>query len=261
MLDSFTLTALEQLLDRLRDGRQFVTFRETAHDDLPDNYVLLRHDIDFSLEQGLTLAEWEARRGVRATYFLLLTNHRYNLFASCWSGIPRALARLGHEVGLHYDVAAMEKLGRDPERQLERQAALLGDLTGQPVRSIARHQPSLGGNDPFAQSRLFINAYAPRFTQDIRYFSDSSGAWRDAAVRALSPGRTLPRRLQLLIHPMLWGEQPGDRWTRLDTHLEIERQRLESDAERERAAWLKHSGVIEHDARLAAARQSSRPDD
>jgi hypothetical protein len=253
-VDSFTLAALEELLDRLRVGRQFITFRETAHNH-PPAYVLLRHDIDFSLEHGLTLAEWEADRGIRATYFLLLTNHRYNVLAPCWSGIPGALVRLGHEVGLHYDVAAIERLGADPERQLERQAAVLADLTGQPVRSIARHQPSLGGKDPFVQSRSLINAYAPRFTQDISYFSDSSGAWRDAAVRALSPGGTLPRRLQLLIHPMLWGEQPGDRWSRLNAHLESEHQRLERDVAQERANWARHSGVIEHDERSVAVRQ------
>lgn len=56
MLDSFTLGALEQVLNRLRDGRVFLTFGETANGDLPPGFVLLRHDIDFSLERGLALA-------------------------------------------------------------------------------------------------------------------------------------------------------------------------------------------------------------
>jgi hypothetical protein len=158
---------------------------------------------------------------------------------------------LGHEVGLHYDVAAIEKLGPDPERQLQRQATALADLTSQPVRSIARHQPSLGGNDPFAQSRIFINAYDPRFTHDISYFSDSCGAWRDAAARALGPGGIVSRRLQLLIHPILWGEHTGDRWTRLNAFVEIEKRRVETDAEQVRSQWRNHSGVIEHEARSA----------
>jgi hypothetical protein len=92
MLETFTLGALERLLDRLRDGRVFATFRDTANGDLPSGFVLLRHDIDFSLEKALAFAEWEARRRIRATYFLLVDSNRYNLFASSWSEIPRVLA-------------------------------------------------------------------------------------------------------------------------------------------------------------------------
>lgn len=187
----------------------------------------------------------------------MLTSEHYNLLALPSSAVARAIVDLGHEVGLHYDVAAIEQIGLDAERQLQNQAMAFADLTGQPVRSISRHNPSLGGDDPFAHSDRFINAYDPRFTRDIVYFSDSCGAWRDAAATALNPGGVLPSRLQLLIHPIFWAEEPGDRWSRLDRHIESETRRMESEAERVRSLWRSHSGVAEHDTRSSAGKRRS----
>ena len=44
--------------------------------------VILRHDIDYSLEQAVKLARIEKDLGVRSTYFVLLTCDFYNVFSS-----------------------------------------------------------------------------------------------------------------------------------------------------------------------------------
>ena len=46
------------------------------------NTLLLRHDVDFSLEFAHKLASLEFNQDIRATYFLMLTSNMYNLVSS-----------------------------------------------------------------------------------------------------------------------------------------------------------------------------------
>ncbi len=195
------------------------------------------------------MATLEAEAGWHSTYFLLPNGPYYNLLDPHHAGLPRRLADLGHEVGLHYDVRLLHSF---PRRQwdelLDAQAWLLETLSGQPVTSIAMHQPGLNGEDPFADRTDRVNAYHPRFVQDTTYISDSCRAWRDAAWQILSEG-PLPARLQLCLHPVNWGE--NDR-SRAEIFAAVRRDLVES-IDRGHADLLEkiavHSGVREHEAR------------
>jgi hypothetical protein len=247
------------LLGRLADGRANLRFRDARdfrNKALPQRFLLLRHDVDFCPRRALAMARLEAGAGYRATYFFLLTSEVYNLLTSEWLGALREIVALGHEVGLHYDAAALEAWSPGaPGEALEAQAGMLTALAGEPVVSVAMHNPSTGGADPFrGEGGKFINAYDDAFTREISYWSDSCGAWRNEAVRLLA-GRDTPPRLQLLIHPLYWEETHGDRWSRL-TAWEAERSRfLAAAAEAARDIWRRHPAVREHDQRLAAESQ------
>ncbi|MGD8327842.1 MAG: hypothetical protein PVJ49_00320 [Acidobacteriota bacterium] len=252
MLDQFTYAEYADLLARLRHGRVNLCFADFADGGGPGDeepFFLLRHDIDLSIEAALEMARREAEMEVRATYFLLLSCEHYNLLAEEHAGAARELVGMGHEVGLHYDVRAIARRSDDPASQLRLEADLLSALAGAPVRSIAMHLPGLHGEDPFAGGTEFVNAYDSRFTDEIAYFSDSCGAWRDNAVEALESDE-LPPRLQLLTHPFYWRTQPGDRWERLDRWGTALRRRIEGIEERIRRVWNAHDGAREHDERI-----------
>ena len=253
MLAQFTYDEYGQLLWLLRDGRENLTFSDFRNTDSPAQFFVLRHDLDFSLSAGLKMAQFEAAQGIRASYFLLLTCRHYNLLSERSCGVPRQLTDLGHEVGLHYDVRAMSKRQHrhaDLGALLQDEVDILSSLTGSEIQSIAMHNPSVLGEDPFAGSKQFINAYDPPYTQAITYFSDSCGAWRDQTYEAFLHSE-LPRRLQLLIHPLFWRDTPGDRWERLDQWADETRQVLANDLGEIRELWSQHSGVQEHDRRRA----------
>ena len=48
---------------------------------MKDRVVILRHDIDYSLDKAVALAELERELGVSSTYFVLLTSEFYNLLS------------------------------------------------------------------------------------------------------------------------------------------------------------------------------------
>jgi hypothetical protein len=261
MRDSFTYEdyrALVRALTRTHLPVRFVDLRDGVP---PSPFVILRHDVDYSPRAALRMATLESEAGWRSTYFLLPNGPYYNLLDPRHAGLARRLVDLGHEVGLHYDVRFLDTFPRrDWDELLDAQARLLETLSGQPVVSIAMHQPGLNGEDPFALRMDRLNAYHPRFVRDTTYISDSGRAWRDAAWRILSEG-PVPTRLQLCLHPVNWAD--NDR-SRAEIFAAVHRDLVES-IDRGHADLMEkvaaHAGVGEHEARskrLESARDGAR---
>lgn len=251
--DSFDYQTLWSLLARIGDRHRFVRFADLVDDQPPDPFCILRHDVDYSLDSAIALARDEAARGIRATYFLLVNSEYYNLLSPSSAHVPSAIADLGHEIGLHYDVRFLRPFPRERwERLLDAQAALLGELCGQPIASIAMHQPGLHGDDPFRHSSRYLNAYSDRFTREMPYVSDSCRAWRNTAWQMLTEG-PLPGRLQLALHPINWAEEDRDRVTIFrELHLDLA-NRILSEGEDLLAKIAVHPAVVEHNARTAGS--------
>jgi peptidoglycan/xylan/chitin deacetylase (PgdA/CDA1 family) len=249
MLDRFDYDTYTNLLELLRKTNMNVTFEDFP---LPDNsirYFILRHDVDFCPEAALRMAELEAKMGIRASYFVLLSTPYYNLLSEQYLDFPRRLVEMGHEVGLHYDVRVYTAFGRDRLLEaLESHSFLLAKLSGKRVKSIAMHNPSISGEDPFRSIKQFINAYDDQYTKEIMYLSDSCGAWRDEAVSVLEIGN-IPSCLQLLIHPLFWDRETANRWARLDEFMQSKVITLREDIQRVKGMWAQHPGLLQHDRR------------
>jgi hypothetical protein len=134
----------------------------------------------------------------------------------------RALASMGHEVGLHFDfddparrqaVIALEEV----TLEVQEGARQLEALTERPVVSVSFHRPV----DRLLRGPLhvggLINAYAAALMR--RYLSDSRGCWRAGAPLAHLT-KPAPALLQMLIHPIWWGEKHAGARDRLQCFFE-----------------------------------------
>jgi hypothetical protein len=197
---TFDIRHYEELLESaLRGGYRFADFtNDPAGGDL-----ILRHDVDLSLEAALALARLEAEAGARATYFLMTESVFYNLASPIGAGALDELRSLGHAVGLHAVYPRAE----------------LDDRFDQ---VIAWHNP-----DPeymAAPVEGAANVMEQRFFDPDHYRSDSNQRWRHGCPHeALSRGDF--EWLQLLTHPEIW-VYPGE--TMRESMLSF------LDAERER---------------------------
>ena len=188
---------LAALLDRGYDVRGYA-------DAVPDQrHLILRHDIDLSLDAALPIAEIERALGLKAHYFVLVRTELYNLFSAAGRDALRRLTALGHDIGLHLDASLYENATAMLGKAAEEECAVLAAATGAPVTVISFHRPAqalLGYPDTLAGR---VHAYQPRFFTQMGYCSDSRGAWHyghpldHAAVRE-------GRALQLLTHPVWW---------------------------------------------------------
>lgn len=166
--------------------------------------ILLRHDVDLSVEAAVRMARIESELGVGATYCVLLTSPLYNPLDRETRRALHEIESLGHEVALHFSTHeywASEAPPGGPaiERRVQEQRDVLGTVVS-PTRTVSFHRPPEWVLDRDFDG--FRNTYAPAAFSDVGYVADSSQRWRDEppAVEAL------PDTLQLLTHPGLWGE-------------------------------------------------------
>lgn len=216
--------------------------------------LLLRHDVDFSPALALRMAEVEADLGVRSTYFVAL-HLLYNPHAPQHAAAIRRMAALGHTIGLHYDSPLYDPATTPAARLalLTQHVAVLQDLAATQIRAIARHNPSVTGDDPFAAGTPYLNAYDRALFADAVYISDSCRGWRDGGLAACWTAPA-PPRIYLLIHPEVWLGEAGIArlayLTWLQQQVEQEQAAFFADV---RAIWEGHAGGHEHDRRVAVA--------
>ena len=99
--------------------------------------VAIRHDVDLALDLVLPLAEYERMLSIRASYYFLTKTAPYDLWNS---NVPRRIAQMGHEVGLHSDHAYEAKaLHADGLARIREDVKRLSDLAGVPVKGMVWH--------------------------------------------------------------------------------------------------------------------------
>jgi hypothetical protein len=144
--------------------------------------LILRHDVDLSLDAALAVAELEAAEGAWSTWFLMTRSVFYNLASSEGERAVSRLRELGHRVAHH---AVYPRVDLDERFD--------------PV--VAWHNPDpeyLAAPIPGA-----VNVMEPPFFDPEHYRSDSNQRWRHGC-----PHEPLARGefewLQLLTHPEIW---------------------------------------------------------
>lgn len=104
-------------------------------------HLIVRHDVDMSIQAARLMAEREAALGVQAHYFILLRTEMYNPFAEANTADLRALAAMGHRIGLHLD-AALYQTPEALDAGAQAECAALEGMLGLPVREISFHRPA-----------------------------------------------------------------------------------------------------------------------
>jgi hypothetical protein len=166
--------------------------------------LILRHDVDVSLERALPMAAIEHDYKIASTYLVNPNCQFYDLQDPVSRRILQELLSMGHEVGLHFDHPCREQ-GKflSYEREIHLAKGKLAAIIGRPVLSFSTHRPQYQPLYSQLMVQGMVNSYAPKLMQ--WYLSDSLGRWREGEPlpKLRQPANPL---LQLLIHPIWWGE-------------------------------------------------------
>ena len=196
----FSLEHYAELLEAVREGG----YRYSFFDHEPQSGdLLLRHDVDLSLDAALRLAELEAQAGAAATYFLMTQSVFYNLASPEGLRAINRLRELGHAVGLHAVWPGAEL-----------------DERFDPV--VAWHNP----NPDYMSEPLdgVVNVMQAPFFDSDHYRSDSNQHWRYGCPHdALAAAEF--EWLQLLTHPEIWVYPGSTMRETMNAMLDAERER------------------------------------
>ena len=197
----------KRILQRLKETGRLCSFEEAKS---RKAFVVLRHDIEFSIPRAYKMAFIERRMGVEAVYFVQTGNRAYNPFSSENMALLRNIAMNGHQIGLHY----RQGKGNNPT-EIKRQAKYLSEALGFPVLSFSTHRPKKDSEYDKYQVPGLINAYDKKFftrtdnpeKAEVKYISDSKFRWNYGY-----PSEELllkHDRVQVLVHPFQWSEEPS----------------------------------------------------
>lgn len=197
---AFDLTHYQLLLEAAKAGGYRFAFFEDAPD---EGDLILRHDVDLSLDAALRMAELEAEAGAQATYFLMTGSIFYNLSSHEGERALERLRELGHRVGLH---AVYPRLDLDERFE--------------PV--VAWHNP-----DPeYMRAPVdgAINVMQEPWFDPETYRSDSNQHWRSGCPHEELRGGGFPW-LQILVHPEIWVYPGSTMGQTMNAMLETENER------------------------------------
>ncbi|MCA9841253.1 MAG: hypothetical protein KC475_03955 [Cyanobacteria bacterium HKST-UBA03] len=208
--EAFTEDGYKRLLETALGRYRFEPFGTTT----TTPHILMRHDIDFSVQRAVALARIEAAFHIQTTYCVLLHTPFYNVLEPKTQDALAELVSLGHHIGLHFDCAltsnALNTLA-DLEAPLTREHTLLSLLVNTPIRVVSFHNPDVGDvMNRFEQDYLagLINTYSRTLKEGYTYCSDSNGYWRHANMFEVVAGRQGEppdhKPLHLLTHPGWW---------------------------------------------------------
>lgn len=200
----FTLNNYRRLLQLAKERYSFRSFTDF---DAEQNFVIWRHDVDFSPRAAREMARIEAAEGLKATYFVLLHSEFYNLLEKEESDCVQEILTLGHYLGLHFDCHYYEISNEgELEQLLIREKLILEEIFRYPIQAFSFHNTTPAILD-YARARYagLINTYAEYFRDRVGYCSDSNGYWRFRRLEdVLREGKD--ERLQVLTHPVMWTE-------------------------------------------------------
>ena len=184
--------------------KNFVFFNET--NDF-ENFVIWRHDVDISMHRALALAKIEARKGIKSTFFVLITSENYSLFEKDIRNILIEISELGHSIGLHFDANYYDISNKeDLEKYLTSEKTILENIINKNIDVFSFHVPIANkfDIDDYILAGM-INVYSSHF-KDIDYTSDSGGIWRHRRLQEVLEKKD-NNKLQVLTHPVWWQKE------------------------------------------------------
>ena len=159
--------------------------------------VILRHDIDQSIDKAYKLACIESELGVSSTWFVLLRTDFYNVASQKSLKLINAMQNQGHEIGLHFDEMAYKDRD-DIVNNIVKEADILSHIIEAPVTTVSMHRPSKETLEADYTIPNIINSYGKLFFNEFKYLSDSRRYWREPVESIVESGRY--KRLHILTH-------------------------------------------------------------
>lgn len=192
----FSYLHFEDTLRKFTKKYHFSNFTNFSKND-----VILRHDIDYSLDAALKIAEIEKKLDIKSTFFVLFHAEMYNLFSSSSIKIINKILDMGHDLGLHYDSSAIFQLGKNTADIIKSEIQTMEQHFKIKIEAVSAHDPTLNGKLTLPSN--VVNAYSKEFVKERKYLSDSVQYWREGCFCNYFDKF---EKFQILIHPIWWTE-------------------------------------------------------
>lgn len=218
----FTYDEYSKIIALLKkQGYQFTCYRNEYSN---SRNVILRHDVDLSLDKALEFAKFESNLGVTSTYYILLSSYWYNIMDPNSIEKIKVISGLGHDIGLHFDeskyiFADNETWEHSITETITKEAALLRKILGGTVaiESVSMHIPSSRTLGADLKIDGLVNSYGEEYFKNWKYVSDSNMNWRENIFEIIESEEY--SRLHILTHPFWYEDRVRDKKDKVEEYI------------------------------------------
>lgn len=203
---NFTLKHYERICSIIVKSQYKICFFNDNLDNL-ENILILRHDVDQSLDQSIEIAKIENKYNIKSTFFIWLRSPFYNVFEKKYSDLIYEIINLGHQIGLHFDESSY-KMGNeiDLNNYIDKEVNIIKDFFNLDIFAISMHRPSKWILNNDIRFKKYINVYSKKYFEEFKYFSDSRRRWKEGCIcKKINTNKY--NKLHILIHPFWWIEK------------------------------------------------------
>ena len=210
-MNNFSYESYIDIIEKVNNKLPITDFSDVLIGKL-NKFCVIRHDIEFSVDRALELANVESMFGISSTYTVQLRNNTYNALSEKNIKAVKEIKKLGHHIGLHQNPPSMSD--NELVDYILKDIETLEHYYGFEVDRYAFHRC---GSTPRLLEKYVevpdkINCYAKEFfhyfsgekPKDLRvhYLADSNHAWKYGHPLDLNLDEV--NTLQLLTHPYSW---------------------------------------------------------
>jgi len=203
LFKDFTLANYRRLLELAKERFRFTSFQDYPSE--KGNFIILRHDLEFSPPLALEMAKIERDFGIKSTTFVNIHSEYYNCLEKKTFNVLRQLVEMGHTLELHLDA---HFYGIRTEQQLceklKKEQALFADMFNVQIKTFSFHNttPAVLQFDKTEYAGI-QNTYSAKLKSEMAYCADSTGFWRYERLEEVLKDKNTTK-LQLLIHDGMW---------------------------------------------------------
>ena len=177
-----------------------------------DKFVIMRHDVEYSVERAYELARVEQSMDFVSTYFFQWTNNSYNVLSRRNLDMIKDMHERGQHIGLHFALNGMTDMA-EVRKRIKKEADILSEMFGFAIKEFSIHRPSKDVLRENIKLDGLLNAYqddfftfAEQVTEEtpvaVKYMSDANHIWRYGYPD--EKNITGYDKVQILTHPFAW---------------------------------------------------------
>lgn len=183
-----------------------------------DKFILMRHDVEYSVERAYELAKVESSMDFTSTFFFQWTNNSYNILSRKNKDLIKDMHERGHTIGLHFALNGMTDM-EQIRKQIAMEMEILNSMFEFKIDTFSIHRPSKDVLRENIKLPGLINAYQDEFftfaenvTENtpvsVKYLSDANHIWRYGYPDEKNILEN--DKVQILTHPFAWCKKGYD---------------------------------------------------
>lgn len=227
----FSYKEYKELIQIIKESGRAANFKQARG---KDQFIIMRHDVEFSVDRAFALSKLELSMDFTSTYFFQWTNNSYNILSKRNMDMIKYMHERGHVIGLHFALNGLTDMELI-RKQIMQEINVLSEMLGFEIMEFSIHRPSADILREDIRLPGIINAYqdeyftfaekvTPETKLEVKYISDAQHRWN----YGIPDRETLLAhdKVQILTHPYSWTKKGYDNLENFRTLIQERNEEL-----------------------------------